>query len=214
MKQAKEHQFVHKIWSLPLEGIRYVGFTDSSFDFKGIRHQQGWLVGFTNQFLNQNQRAPVSLALWKSRKLPRKAGSPQLVETYAASGCCADLNWLRCIFLSSAYSDFDILTQRPRHRVAPDSVPTVLRTDRPTVIDPDVTLISDSKGLYDALNNELPQDDKKSAVEMPIIEEMLRRMHGRSRWVPHNFNPTDGLTKLKGAQYLYRTIKAPIKTPK
>jgi len=60
-------------------------------------------------------------------------------------------------------------------------------------------LVSDSKGLYDALNNELPQDDKKSAVEMPIIEEMLKRMNGRSRWVPHNFNPSDGLTKLKGA---------------
>ena len=60
-------------------------------------------------------------------------------------------------------------------------------------------MLSDSKGLYDALNNELPQDDKKSAVEMPIIEQMLRRMNGRSRWIPHNFNPSDGLTKLKGA---------------
>ena len=34
---------------------------------------------------------------------------------------------------------------------------------------------------------------------MPIIDQMLRRMKGRSRWVPHNFNPADGLTKLKGA---------------
>ena len=34
---------------------------------------------------------------------------------------------------------------------------------------------------------------------MPIIEELLRRMHGRSRWFPHNVNPSDGLTKLKGA---------------
>ena len=49
------------------------------------------------------------------------------------------------------------------------------------------------------LKNELPQDDKKSAVEMPIIEEMLKRMNGRSRRIPHNYNPSDGLTKLKGA---------------
>jgi len=34
---------------------------------------------------------------------------------------------------------------------------------------------------------------------MPIIEELLRRSFGRSRWLPHNFNPSDGLTKLKGA---------------
>ena len=59
--------------------------------------------------------------------------------------------------------------------------------------------LSDSKGVFDSLNNELPQDDKKSAVEMPIIEELLQRMNGRSRWIPHNVNPSDGLTKLKGA---------------
>ena len=33
---------------------------------------------------------------------------------------------------------------------------------------------------------------------MPILEQILKRMGGRSRWIPHNFNPPDGLTKLKG----------------
>eukprot|EP00973_Karenia_brevis_P088094 12215499-Karenia_brevis.AAC.1 len=60
-------------------------------------------------------------------------------------------------------------------------------------------MISDSKGLFDALNNKLPQDDRKSATETPILEEQMRRMHGRCRWVPHNYNPADALTKLKGA---------------
>ena len=36
-------------------------------------------------------------------------------------------------------------------------------------------------------------------VEMPIIEQMVQRMKGRSRWIPHNYNSADGLTKLKGA---------------
>ena len=39
----------------------------------------------------------------------------------------------------------------------------------------------------------------KCAVEMPIIEQQLARMKGRSRWIPHNSNPSDALTKLKGA---------------
>ena len=73
--------------------------------------------------------------------------------------------------------------------------PTVLRTDRVEVIDPFMSLLSDSKNVYDALNNELPQDDKKAAVETPIIEELLERMRGRSRWIPHNANTSDGLTK-------------------
>ena len=39
---------------------------------------------------------------------------------------------------------------------------------------------------------------KKSVVETPIIVEFMKRMRGRARWVPHNFNPGDALTKLKG----------------
>ena len=144
-------------------------------------------------------RAPVSLCVWKSRKLPRKAGSPQLVETYVASYGSADMNWVRVMFYSTMYSDFDIVMPRPRHFAIHSTAPTVLRIDSPSVRDPECSLVSASKGLYDALNNELPQDDNKSAVEMPIVEEMLKRMNGRSRWVPLNFNPSDGLTKLKGA---------------
>ena len=77
--------------------------------------------------------------------------------------------------------------------------PTVLRTDRVEVIDPFMSLLSGSKNVYDAVNNELPQDGKKAAVETPIIEELLERMRGRSRWMPHNANPSDGLTKIIGA---------------
>ena len=99
-----------------------------------------------------------------------------MVETYAASSACADLNWIRCLLYSSLYSNFDIMTQQLSHFALPSSTPTVLRTDREQVQDPDASLLSDSNGLYDALNNELPQDGKKNAVEMPIIEQMLKRM--------------------------------------
>ena len=92
-----------------------------------------------------------------------------------------------------------MLKQMPLHFGDVQRTPTVLRTHRPEVLDPLVSLVLDRKGLYDALNNELPQDDKKSAVEVPIIEEILRRARARSRWVPHNYNPSDGLTKLKEA---------------
>ena len=58
-------------------------------------------------------------------------------------------------------SDYDIRTQWPEHRTPPPKHPTVLRTDRVEVIDPSMSLLSDSKGVYDALNNEQPQGDKK-----------------------------------------------------
>ena len=57
----------------------------------------------------------------------------------------------------------------------------------------------DSKGLFDALDNDLLQDDRKSALEVPIIEEFMRRAMCRPRWCPHNRNAADAMTKLKGA---------------
>ena len=113
-----------------------------------------------------------------------------MTETYAAQYGCADANWVRCILLSFLYADYNIVTQWPKHLTPIPKYPTVLRTDRVEVIDPFVSLLSDSKNVYDALNNELPQDDKKAAVETPIIEELLDRMRGRSVSYTHLTLPT------------------------
>ena len=80
---------------------------------------------------------------------------------------------MKCLLLSVLYSDYSIVLQPPEHWTSPVRVATVLRTDRSEVQDPCCTLVTDSKGVYDALNNGLPQDDKKSAVEMPIIEQLM-----------------------------------------
>ena len=55
----------------------------------------------------------------------------------------------------------------------------------------------DSKGLLAALDNDLPQDDQKSALEVPIIEEFMCRAMCRPRWCPHNRNAADAMTKFK-----------------
>ena len=62
-----------------------------------------------------------------------------------------------------------------------------------------VHLLWDSKGLFDALDNDLPQDNRKSALEVPIIDEFMRRAMCRPRWCPHNRNAADAMTKFNGA---------------
>ena len=78
-------------------------------------------------------------------------------------------------------------------------IPHVIRNENPAYNDPESTLVMDSTGLFDALNNELPQDDRKSALEVPIIEGFMRRTMCRPRWCPHNRNAADAMTKFKGA---------------
>ncbi len=60
-------------------------------------------------------------------------------------------------------------------------------------------VVRESKGLLDALDNYLASDDRKSAVEMSVIEELLARAVGWMRWTPHNNSPSDALTKFRGA---------------
>ena len=66
VKQAIEHKIELTVWPIPLAEIRFVGFCDSSFDFKGERHQQGWINGFTNKSLNTTE----------GHRYPSQLGSP------------------------------------------------------------------------------------------------------------------------------------------
>ena len=94
------------IWPIPFAELRWTTFTDSSFDTgERQRHQQGWLVCATNKYFNQERSAPVSVLHWRSRKLTRKAGSPQLVETYAASSAVVELTWIKALWESMTWRD-------------------------------------------------------------------------------------------------------------
>ena len=43
------------------------------------------------------------------------------------------------------------------------------------------------------------QEDRHAAQEVAVIKDDRAMTDGRIRWVPHNVNPTDALTKLEGA---------------
>ena len=122
------------------------------------------------------------------------------METYAASSAIVEMAWMKALWESMQWSDYSILTQRRKNCATPNTkMPHVVRDENPSYRDPEATIVMDSKGLFDALDNELPQDDRKSALEVPIINEFMTRTGSRARWVPHNKNPSDALTKFKGA---------------
>ena len=147
------HDLAHSFRGAALDDIH--GF---SFDTgERQRHQQGWLVCATNKYFNQERSAPVSVLHWRSRKLTRKAGSPQLVETYAASSAVVEMTWIKALWESMTWKDFDILTQRRSSRPLKTMMPHVIRNENPAYYDPESTLVMDSKGLFDALDNDLPR---------------------------------------------------------
>ena len=144
----------------------------------------------TNEYFNQERSALVSVLHWRS---------PQLVETFAASSAVVEMTWIKALWESMAWRDSDILTQRRSSRPLKTMMPHVIRNEDCAYYDLESTLVMDSKGLFDALDNDLPQDDRKSALEVPIIEEFMRRAMCRPRWCPHNRNAAEAMTKFKGA---------------
>ena len=78
-------------------------------------------------------------------------------------------------------------------------MPHVIRNENPAYYDPESTLVIDDEGLFDALDNDLPQDDRKSALEVPFFEEFMRRAMCRLRWCPHYRSAADVITKFKEA---------------
>ena len=79
---------------------------------------------------------------------------------------------------------------------------TVIANDSSTYRDPHSLCVMDAKSLYDALNSERSQgNDDRSALETAIIRESLSVCRGRPRWVPHNMNPADSMTKFVGGHH-------------
>ena len=129
-----------------------------------------------------------------------KPEGPQLVETFAASSAVVEMTWIKALWESMTWRDFDILTQRRSSRPLKTMMPHVIRNENPANSDLVSTLVMDSKGLFGALDNDLPQDDRTSALEVPIIDDCMRRAMCRPRWCPHNRNAADAMTKFNGAQ--------------
>ena len=188
---------------IPENQVRHLLISDSSFDPTGKhKAQHGWLQAITTPQLNAGQPAPVSLMGWKSRRLRRKAGNTLLHQPVHSVGghrkTSLDVEqllllevlttagaWGRRCGVGTAWNHYG-----HRQRV----------NETEEFRDPLTVAVVDAKSLYDAASTEQSQgEDDRSALEVAIIHESLQKVKGRIRWIPHNCNPADSLTKLDGA---------------
>ena len=64
----------------------------------------------------------------------------------------------------------------------------------------DMAAIIDARSLYDNLNREQYSGaERRAALEVCVSRDSLEALGGRARWVPHEENPADCLSKLKHA---------------
>ena len=198
----KAKDITMRIHAIPEEKLRHILIADSSFDPSGkVKPQHGWIQGLTTPDLNLGKTSPVSMIAWRSKRLRRKAGSTTLCESISLSTALAAMEKQYAMLLSMRFSRFD-----PRSLVEDEEIsmglrgsPTVIASENPRYIDPDTVAIIDAKSVYDSTANTEQQfqgEDDRAALEAAIIHESLAKLKARLRWVPHNYNPADSLTKL------------------
>ena len=60
-------------------------------------------------------------------------------------------------------------------------------------------LVTDAKSLYDNLQKEATnQGEKRAALEVVVARDSLDALGGVPRWLPHELNVVDCMTKMKG----------------
>jgi hypothetical protein len=210
VKRIKSVPVSLAIKPIPLAERVTVLISDSAFDTSGKdRSQCGWIIGCAHKSVNKNVPAEFSVVGWRSKKLGRKAASSMLCETLTLSRGTGELLWLHSFLLSIAWSDYDMRIKRRRDAVS-HAESMVLRCDKASEMDPDALAVMDAKSLFDSLNSEQTlSEDRRAALEVAVIRDDMAILHGKSRWIPHNFNPADCLTKAEGAhsEPLFQLLK-------
>ena len=203
VEKLKARPLALKVHPIDEYAIRHYVVADSSFDPKGSeKPQHGWIQGTTTSALNAGLDAKTSLLGWRSRRMRRKAGNTLLCESISLSTALGALERQSAMWLSFSVSHFDPrqMAQDEDEERGLHGEGTVVLEENEDYVDPLAVAIVDAKSLFDAsVNEQSTGEDDRAALEIAIIKDSLSKLHGRLRWIPHNANPADHLTKAIGA---------------
>ena len=185
------------IWirAIPFEDLSLVVFDDASLaNTKGGFAQIGHIVCACEKKIHTGQRSPVSVLLYKSHKNPRSASSTLLNEATGKSEALADSEWVATWIGLCKDLEYDM---RKRHLLNREIKIVSLTTNHDND-GLDLASITDAKSLFDNLmQQQYTGAEKRAALEICVIRDSLESLGGRVRWVPHDRNPADCLTKLR-----------------
>ena len=212
VKMAHSCRMTLRIWPIAAEKRRLIAFFDASFDRDCKKIQLGRLIGCCTPLMNANESDQFSMGFWKSHKLEYSnlATSPNYTETKAAKAALADLAWYKSVLDSMTWSDFDPGTLSRKGCTPREQIPYVIASDDPMQRDPWCLLVGDSKGVFDNLNREQAGAERYSALDASYMKNRMAEIGCKPRWLPHDSNPADALTKFRGAHAapLHRIISS------
>ena len=182
VRRAKQYQELEwRILPIPVKRLRLCLHTDAAFgNAKGKGTQAGYIVGVTDDLLQQGEQAMWSPAAWRSYRLKRVVGSTFAGETQALMDGLGHAEWIGCHLAEGIFPEFSL---QERGRFLKEF---------------DLQAIVDCKSVYDHLQQYASPgsvSDKRVAIDLVIVRETLQRIHGVIRWCPTWLQLADALTK-------------------
>lgn len=166
-------------------------FCDAAFGVrKDLASQGGFIIMLTDKSVLHGKKAKYSIASWKSFKLPRVCRSSLSAESQAMAGALEEVLMVK-LFLKMLMNP-GLSVQQAQ-----------MKLDMPCAV------ITDCKALYDTIRRENIQTslDKRVAIEVLVIRDMLKQVKADLRWVSSERQFADGLTKVGSRQDMVETLK-------
>ena len=155
--------------------------------------QGAWVVLAAEKIPAANRPVKVSVLSWRSSKLKRRVASTLASEALAFDQALGELEWLQIMFRDVVHHDVN----RSDWRRSITPFQAVLREDCELYDRLQQCTITDAKSLFDAIQHENPssRQDRRTATELAIILEAVRKTSSVIRWSPHPRMIADVLTK-------------------
>ena len=163
---------------MPIQSMMLLLHVDASLNAGGlVGSQGGYICGVTEKSLLEGRDAPWSTMAWRSFKMSRTVPSSLGAEAQAMSVALGFVEWATLFLQELIHGPFD-----------PQGARAVMQ-ERPPVC------VVDCKSLYDrlsAVGSPSTLQDKRSAVDVLIIRESVKKTGCVIRWAPTGLQLADG----------------------
>ena len=155
--------------------------------------QGAWVILASDRMPSASQRVKVSVLSWRSSKLRRRVSSTLASEALAFNQALAEVEWIQLIIRDIIHGD----VHRDDWRKSVVPFVAVLKEECELKSRLQQCCVTDAKSLFDAIVKETScsRQDRRTAIELAIILEALRRSGSVVRWSPHPRMIADVLTK-------------------
>ena len=184
-----------KIRGMPVQQMMLPLHVDPTLHTGGlVGSQGGYICGVTVKSLLEGKDAPWSPMAWRSFKMSRTVPNSLSAEAHAMSVALGFVEWATLFLQELIHGRFDL-----------QSAPAVMQ-ERPPVC------VTDCKSLYDhvsAVGSPSTLQDKRSAIDVLIFRESLKKTGCVTRWAPTGLQLADGLTKdeEEAVECLHRSLR-------